>query len=238
MSTFSRICQLVPENLAFEETFRACIGETMWQQRVPKQLLSNQNLCETRNCILIYTQWGAIEPLKKKEKKWCAYQHTQWHNRQGGWGQGAPETSDREISADLSGKRGKEKIEKGEMEKKRRKMVKRKVENLKWKEGKLQNEARTFFFFSLFKTTKIGFGCTKMEIFYREKKHFTLGKKIRKNDFAPSEKCSCYAPEIPIEIQQLSYRIWCGLLKVLHLLTLSLLPVIVALWWAMPHFLL
>ena len=26
-----------------------------------------------------------------------------------------------------------------------------------------------FFFFSLFKTTKICFGCTKMEIFYREK---------------------------------------------------------------------
>ena len=34
-----------------------------------------------------------------------------------------------------------------------------------------------FFFFSLFKTTEICFGPTKMEIFYREK--------IRKNDFAP-----------------------------------------------------
>ena len=35
-----------------------------------------------------------------------------------------------------------------------------------------------------------------MEIFYREKL-FHAGKnilKIRKNDFAPSEKCSCYAP--------------------------------------------
>ena len=31
-----------------------------------------------------------------------------------------------------------------------------------------------------------------MEIFYREKAFYT-GKKIRKNDFAPSEKFSCYA---------------------------------------------
>ena len=33
------------------------------------------------------------------------------------------------------------------MEKKIRKLVKGKVENLKWKEEKLQNEERTFFFF-------------------------------------------------------------------------------------------
>ena len=32
-----------------------------------------------------------------------------------------------------------------------------------------------------------------MEIFYREKA-FHAGKKIRKNDFAPSEKYACYAP--------------------------------------------
>ena len=32
-----------------------------------------------------------------------------------------------------------------------------------------------------------------MEIFYREKA-FHAGKQIRKNDFAPSEKFSCYAP--------------------------------------------
>ena len=53
-----------------------------------------------------------------------------------------------------------------------------------------------FFFvfcFSLLKTTKICFGSTKMEIFYREKA-FQARKKIRKNDFAPSEKFSCYAP--------------------------------------------
>ena len=32
-----------------------------------------------------------------------------------------------------------------------------------------------------------------MEIFYREKA-FHAGEKIRKNDFTPSEKFSCYAP--------------------------------------------
>ena len=40
------------------------------------------------------------------------------------------------------------------------------------------------------KMTKICFGATKMEIFYWEKV-FHVGKKIRKNDFAPSENFSC-----------------------------------------------
>ena len=44
-----------------------------------------------------------------------------------------------------------------------------------------------FFCFSLLKMTEICFGSTKMGIFYREKT-FHAGKKIRKNDFAPSEK--------------------------------------------------
>ena len=84
-----------------------------------------------------------------------------------------------------------------------------KVEKFK----KLQNEEATFFIilffsffsfffffffffcFSLFKPTKICFGPTKKEIFYREKA-VHAGKKIRKNDFAPSEKFSCYAPEL------------------------------------------
>ena len=45
-----------------------------------------------------------------------------------------------------------------------------------------------FFFlrFSLFKTTKICFGSTKMEICYREKA-FQAGKNIRKNYFAPQK---------------------------------------------------
>ena len=47
--------------------------------------------------------------------------------------------------------------------------------------------------FSLFKTTKICFGSTEMDIFCREKA-FHNWKKIRKNYFAPSEKFACYAP--------------------------------------------
>ena len=50
-----------------------------------------------------------------------------------------------------------------------------------------------FFHFSLFKMNEICFWSTKMGIFYRVKA-FHAGKKIRKNDFAPSEKFSCYAP--------------------------------------------
>ena len=75
----------------------------------------------------------------------------------------------------------------GKMEEKRRKIVKGKVENWKWKEGKVLKWGEDlfffffFFFFWLFKTTKICFGATKMEIFYREKA-FHARKKIRKND--------------------------------------------------------
>ena len=49
------------------------------------------------------------------------------------------------------------------------------------------------FFFSLFKTMKICSGSTKMEIFYWEKA-FHAGKKIRKNDFASSEKIFLLRP--------------------------------------------
>ena len=105
----------------------------------------------------------------------------------------SPETCNQEISVDLSGKdRQGRKRGNG---KKRRKIEKAKVKNWKWKEEKLQNEERTpffFFCFSFFKMTEICFGFTKMEIFYWEKA-FYAWKKIRKNDFAPSEKFSCYA---------------------------------------------
>ena len=99
----------------------------------------------------------------------------------GGKGQSAPpppETFDREISADLPGKKrqGKEKGKGVKIEKKRRKIVKEKVE-------KLQNEERTFLL-SLFKTTKICFGSTKMEIFYREKA-FHAGEKSGKITLPP-----------------------------------------------------
>ena len=68
----------------------------------------------------------------------------------GGCGQGAecpPETSDREISADLPEKKRQGKNGKGvKIEKKRRKIIKGKVQNWKWKVEKLQNK-RTFFCF-------------------------------------------------------------------------------------------
>ena len=63
--------------------------------------------------------------------------YNQWRNRWGGGGgQGgrAPETSEREIFADVSGKKRQEKKGKGvKIEKKRRKIVKGKVENWQWK---------------------------------------------------------------------------------------------------------
>ena len=65
-----------------------------------------------------------------------------------------PETFDREISADLLGKKRQGKKGKEvKIEKKRRKIVNNgKVENWKWKVGKLQNEERIFFFFFLLVT--------------------------------------------------------------------------------------
>ena len=93
---------------------------------------------------------------------------------------------------------GKEKIEKGENGEGKKGNCKREGGNLKMEGGKSSKMRRGpffffFFCFSLFKMTKICFGSTKMEIFYWEKV-FHAGKKIRKNDFAPSEIFSCYAP--------------------------------------------
>ena len=63
--------------------------------------------------------------------------------------------------------------------------------------GKVIKSVQDFFFFFFllftFENDGICFGSTKMGIFYREKT-FHAGKKIRKNDFAPSEKYACYAP--------------------------------------------
>ena len=59
---------------------------------------------------------------------------------------------------------------------------------------------RGLLFFSLLKTSEICFGSTKMGIFYWEKA-FHIGKKIRKNDFAPSEKYSSYAPDLEAQVR-------------------------------------
>ena len=94
-------------------------------------------------------------------------------------------------------KRGKEKREKGwKLRRKEGKLWKG-----RWKIGiwsRISYKKRWgllffFFCFSLLKTTEICFGFTKIGIFYREKA-FHVGKKIRKNYFAPSEKYACYAP--------------------------------------------
>ena len=117
----------------------------------------------------------------------------------GGGGRGPecpPETSDREIFADVSGKKSQGEKGKGvKIEKKRQKIVKGKLEILEMEVGKVIKRGEDlffFFFFSLLKMTEICFnGSTKMGNFYREKA-FHVGKNFRKNDFAPSEKYACY----------------------------------------------
>ena len=61
------------------------------------------------------------------------------------------------------------------------------------KSSKMRRGAYFFFHFS--KWLKFVLGLPKWK-FPTGKKHFTPGKKVRKNDFAPSEKFSCYAPGI------------------------------------------
>ena len=79
-----------------------------------------------------------------------------------------PDTSHREISADLPGKK-----RQGKMEKKERTIEKRQVDKWKWKGESYIN---FFFCISLFKTTEIYFGSITMGIFYREKAFHTRKK--------------------------------------------------------------
>ena len=126
--------------------------------------------------------------------------HTQWRNR---GAECPPETSDREIFADLSrkkrqgktGKRG----ENGEKSEEKKENCKREGGKLKKEGGKvtkwLQNKRTFFFFFWLFTFENDNnlFWVYQNGNFLLEK-IFHAGKKIRKNDFAPSEKYACYAP--------------------------------------------
>ena len=123
----------------------------------------------------------------------------QWRNRWWGEGQGE-ECPSRDFWLGnfcwCIGKREARKIGKKEQKKKGKlKKGRWKIENGRRKSYKKRWGFFFFFFyFSLFKTTEICFGVyTKMEIFYREKA-FHARKKIRKNDFAPSEKFACYFP--------------------------------------------
>ena len=93
-----------------------------------------------------------------------------------------------------------------------------------------------FLCFLLFKTTKICFGSTKMEINFLPGTAFHTGKKIRKNDFAISEKFSCYAPDwAPYTRAQ----IWidadhCGLSKSrLHLHGVPVIQICICAVWAL-----
>ena len=80
------------------------------------------------------------------------------------------------------------------MEKKRMKILKREVKNWKLKEEKLLGKDPCFFFFfSLFKMTKICFGSTKIEIFYQEKA-FHAGKKNQEKWLCPLRKIFLLRP--------------------------------------------
>ena len=109
-------------------------------------------------------------------------------------------------------KRGKKKMEKGENGEEKKENCKRKGGKLKMEGGKCSKKSRgqrtssfffvfLFFLFFTFKNDENLFWVyqIKMEIFYREEA-FHTGKKIRKNDLAPLEKFSCYAPALTILI--------------------------------------
>ena len=118
----------------------------------------------------------------------------------GGRGKSAPQRLlTRKFLLAYREKRGKEK--RGENREKKKENCKTKGGKLKMEGEKVTNWGEDFFFFfffffcifffifcfSLFKITKFVLGLPKWK--------FSTGKKIMKNDFAPSEKFSCYAPD-------------------------------------------
>ena len=149
-------------------------------------------------CIYDFLR-GCMPPCLEKKNAFCNLKMLNLNHTVGsgvtGGGQGGRVPPQRLLTGKFlltyREKRGKEKRERGEN-------WVEKVENWKWKQENVRKRGEDLFFFffcfSLLKTTKICFGSTKMGIFYREKA-FHAGKKIRKNDFAPSEKYACYAPD-------------------------------------------
>ena len=99
------------------------------------------------------------------------------------------------ASRDLCWRIGKGKYGKWSRKKGKSKKGRLKIENVrknwKWKEEK--KRWGPFFFFFLLSFFFL-FTLKTTEIFYREKAFHAGGKKIWKNDFAPSEKYACYAP--------------------------------------------
>ena len=116
----------------------------------------------------------------------------QWRNRRG-VGQSAPWHFSPGNFSNLPGKNGKGR--KGKWSGKEGKFEREEVEKLKM-------EGERFFFVLFLLVTFWNhwnlFGCTKMDKLYREKSYSMPGK-IRKTDFAPSEKYSSYAPAEDLE---------------------------------------
>ena len=115
----------------------------------------------------------------------------------GGQGESTPlETSDWEIFADVSGEKKQGKKGKGvKIEEKEGKLLKG-----RWKIGNGSRKSYkkwwgTFFFFAFhfWIRRKFVLGLPKWEFLPR--KNISRREKIRKNDFAPSEKYACYAPD-------------------------------------------
>ena len=140
---------------------------------------SLESLLERVIFTLLHSESKCTVRMKKKKKLRNYRQLASGVTGGGGGGRGQsapPETSDREMSGHLSGKKRKgKKWEKGEN-------VEEKKENCKgrWKiengRGKMRWVDRGPFF--------LGGGCTKIEIFYREKA-FHAGKKNQEKWLCP-----------------------------------------------------
>ena len=121
--------------------------------------------------------------LVSVERCWTLCTQMQWRNRRGsGGGRVPPETSEREIFADVSGKKGKEvKI----WEEKKRENCKREGGKLEMEVGKVIERGEELFFFFFFafyfwkRWRKFVLGLPKWE-FSTGKKHFTPGKNQEK----------------------------------------------------------
>ena len=120
-----------------------------------------------------------------------------------------PDTFHWEISTDLPGKR--EASKKGKMEKKRRKIKKGrwKIKNGMRKRKKMKRGLSFFLFsFILFIYLFIfAFHFSKPLKFESSsgKKHFALRKKSIKIDLPPSEKYSCYAPDVSYNLVHIRF---------------------------------
>ena len=129
---------------------------------------------------------------------WCALFSPvqQWRNGQGG--SVPPRDLWQEIFADLPGKKREGKMEKGR--KWRRKEGKGKVENWKWKEGKVWKWEEDFFFFFFF--LLFTFQNNNNLFWGYQHVNFLPGKSIsgqeenQEKSLCPFRKCSCYVPAV------------------------------------------